>query len=331
MGQTLINTLLAGNSAILKPSEKTSFTIQLLTDCFHKAGFPSGVVNLIHGSGDGEMTKRLLKEKSIKGVFFTGTTEIGKKIIELTHQDLSKMVSMSLSSKNITIIDKDSGNDQVLSEILKSSFKSSGQLCTSTKLVAIHESLHENFIDRFHEQTKKLVIDHPFTLEQAPFMGPLVSQQEVDNYILFMGMAKREGLDEVMRGKQLERRHKGYYVTPSIHFCEEFKPKSHFLISEILGPNCTFISYKEIEEVFAFLQKIDFSFITSLFTKNETLKQKCFEEIQTGVLNINQSSLNLLTQAPWTPLKNSGNARTLGGQLIRSCVQTMTYRTGGTN
>ena len=80
----IVNSLLAGNSIIFKPSEKTVYSGQILMECFDKAEFPKGVVNLIQG--DGETASRIIREKSVKGVFFTGSKEVGQKILSSTHK-----------------------------------------------------------------------------------------------------------------------------------------------------------------------------------------------------------------------------------------------------
>ena len=112
-----------------------------------------------------------------------------------------------------------------------------GQRCVSTSLIPIHSSLADHFISKFHEISKKIIIDHPIIHEKAPLMGPLIDQLSVDNYLNFMGMAKREGIEEIMRGKLLEKKHRGYYVSPSIHLArKEQMQDSHFLTSELFGP-----------------------------------------------------------------------------------------------
>jgi succinylglutamic semialdehyde dehydrogenase len=208
----ILSALIAGNSILFKPSEKTCYSAQLLIECFHSSGFPSGVINLIQG--DGEVARRLLKEKALKGVFFTGSKEIGKKILDITHNDLSKLVSLELGGKNTTILHHDSNIEHALLELLKACFLTTGQRCTSTSIVAIHKNIYESFISRFHDLTKKIIIGHPVEYTREPFMGPLVDQVALDAYLLFMGMAKREGIQEIMRGKQLDKTKKGYYVYP---------------------------------------------------------------------------------------------------------------------
>jgi len=162
----MLSALVSGNSIIFKPSEKTCYSAQLLIECFHAAGFPAGVVNMIQGNG--EVARRLLKEKSVKGVFFTGSKEVGMKILDTTHHDLGKLVSLELGGKNTTILHGDANLEHAQQELLKACFLTTGQRCTSTSIVAIQRNIHEEFIEKFHNFTtlprKLLLITRSSTL-----------------------------------------------------------------------------------------------------------------------------------------------------------------------
>ena len=317
----ILSALVAGNSIIFKPSEKTCYSAQILIECFHSAGFPEGVVNLIQG--DGEVARRLLKEKTIKGVFFTGSKEVGKKILDITHNDLSKLVSLELGGKNTTILHDDANMPHALQELLKACFLTTGQRCTSTSIVAIQRKIHEQFISQFHEMAKKIIIDHPVEYVREPFMGPLVDQASVDAYLLFMGMAKREGIQEIMRGKQIDKAKKGHYVSPSIHLSEKWNNDSTFLQSEIFGPNGTFIPYDTIEDAIKIANSTEYGLASSLFTRDINLYNLCVEEIDSGLINFNRSTVGASAKLPFGGVKNSGNYRPAALTTIDACVYQM--------
>lgn len=316
----ILSALIAGNSVIFKPSEKTTYSAQLLAECFHASGIPAGVFNLIQG--DGEVARRLLKEKAIKGVFFTGSKEVGKKILDITHHDLSKLVSLELGGKNTTILHHDANLEHALQELIKACFLTAGQRCTSTSIVAIHRSIQEKFIAQFHDLAKKIIIDHPVEFTgKEPFMGPLVDQAAVDSYLLFMGMAKREGIEEIMRGKHLEKGgKKGHYVSPSIHLAERWNNDSMFLHSEIFGPNVTFIPYDTEEEAIAIANATEYGLAAAVFTKDTAFYKTCLEEIDSGLVNINRSTVGASAKLPFGGVKNSGNYRPAALTTIDACV-----------
>ncbi len=314
----ILGALLAGNSIIFKPSEKTAYSAQLMIDCFHEAGFPEGVVNLIQGGA--RTATRLIKEKSVKGIYFTGSVEVGKKILEVTHKDISKLVALELGGKNTTIIHKDAPTKMVVGELIKSCFLTAGQRCTSTSLIAIHRSLHEEFIEKFHKLSKKLIVDHPTDHEKAPFMGPLIDQKSTENYLLYMGMAKREGAQEVMRGKVLDRKFPGYYVSPSIHFVEKMNPQSHFLTNELFGPNATFIPYDDIEEAISIANTPNYGLAFSIFTQEEQVYKQCLMDVEAGLINWNRSTVGAHSRLPFGGIKNSGNHRPAAVSMIDACA-----------
>ena len=317
----ITSALMAGNSIIFKPSEKTCFSSQLMFECLEQAQFPKGVVNFIQG--DGDSASRIIRRKEIRGVFFTGSKEVGKMILKQTSGSLEKLVALELGGKNSSIICDDAHFELAMEEILKGSFLTTGQRCTSTALVPIHRSLVDKFISRFHELTKKLVIDHPFEYEKEPFMGPLIDELSVKNYLNFIGMAKREGIEEIMRGKQIEKKHQGQYVTPSIHLAEKFDKSSLFLMSEIFGPNCTFVPFDELEEAVEIANSTEYGLAASVFTKDHKKFQYCLEEIETGLVNLNRSTVGASSRLPFGGVKNSGNYRPAAVSTIDACVFTM--------
>jgi succinylglutamic semialdehyde dehydrogenase len=314
----ITSALISGNSIIFKPSERTCYSAQLMIDCFHQADFPPGVINLIQG--DGEMGQRLLSKKSIKGAFFTGSKEVGLKILESTHRDLTKLVALELGGKNASIIHHDANLNHALTELIRAAYLTAGQRCTATALVPIHQKIMPQFIEYFHKMAKSIIIDHPLDYEKEPFMGPLIDQKAVENYLLYVGMAKRENIEEIMRGKVLTKRFSGHYVSPSIHLAEKMNTKSSFLMSEIFGPNVTFIPYQEIEEAIEIANSTEFGLAASVFTQNKEIFKKCLQEIDTGLLNLNHPTVGANSTLPFGGVKNSGNYRPAAVATIDSCV-----------
>lgn len=317
----ILSALISGNSIIFKPSEKTCLSGEMIIECFHEAGFPKGVINLMQG--DGEAARRLITQKAVKGVFFTGSKEVGLKVIQSTHQDLSKLVSLELGGKNPAIINSDAHFDHALQEVLKGCFLTTGQRCTSTSLVFIHQDLCDQFTEKLHLLAKKIIVDHPIEAEREPFMGPLIDERSLDEYLLFIGMAKREGLTEIMRGKALEKKWPGHYVTPSIHFSQKWLDQSHFLSSEIFGPNCTIIPFSDIDEAIDMANRTEYGLAASVFTHDRQLFNHCLENIDAGLINLNRATIGASAKLPFGGIKNSGNYRPAAVATIDACVYQM--------
>ncbi|MEE2742879.1 MAG: aldehyde dehydrogenase family protein [Bdellovibrionota bacterium] len=314
----MVSSLLSGNSVIFKPSSKACYCAQLLADCFEAAGFPEGVISMIHSDRHGTMD--MVKHPDVKVIFLTGGKEAGLRILENTYKDLTKLISLELGGKNVSIIHEDTNMELALAEVLKGSFLTTGQRCTSTSLVPIHESIADDFIKRFSELADKLVIDHPIDSEKEPFMGPLVDQNAMEEYLQFMETAKKEGIKEIKPGKKLEGKRKGYYVTPSIHLAEKFDKNSVFLASEIFGPNVTFVPYKTLDEAIEIANSTEYGLAGAVFTKDEAAYEKCALNIDVGILNWNRSTVGANSKLPFGGVKNSGNYRPAAVSTVDFCV-----------
>ena len=314
----MLSSLIAGNSVIFKPSEQAAFSGQLLVDCFREAQFPSGVVNLIQGGG--ETVHRLIQEKSIKGIYFTGSKDVGKSIVQSTCGDLSKLVALELGGKNTTIVHCDANVQGALGELLKACFLTSGQRCTSTSLIAVHRSIADQFIGQFHDLAKKIIIDHPIEFVKKPFMGPLIGPRAVESYLAFMGMAKRENAEEIMRGKVIEKKYPGYYVTPSIHYMAKPDPLGHFINSEVFGPNTTFLPYDDIDQAIAIANMPEYGLAASVFSADDEVFSRCAANIMAGLVNQNRSTIGASSKLPFGGVRNSGNYRPAGVSMVDACV-----------
>src|SRR5690606_626136 len=189
----ILAALLAGNSIIFKPSEKTIYSAQLMMECFHEAGFPEGVINFINGTG--HTASKLTSDKRIRGVFFTGSRGVGLKILENTYKDLGKLVALELGGKNSTIIHHDTNISHALPELLRASFLTSGQRCTSTSMILVHKKIEQEFIAQFKALTEKIRVDHPTKSQTPPFMGPLIDGQAEKLYFDFCQYGKEEGAE----------------------------------------------------------------------------------------------------------------------------------------
>lgn len=317
----ILSALLTGNSVIFKPSEKTMYSAQLLAECFHQAGFPNGVINLINGTG--KTTQEVLKHPSVKGIFFTGSMAVGKKILESVGTDLTKLVALELGGKNATILHKDTDIDHAMPELIRSCYLSSGQRCTSTSIIAVHRSIEQEFIARFKEVTERIIIDHPTDFETKPFMGPLIDQGAKDLYEKYLQLARENGAEEIHVPKELKTRFPGHYVSPTIHYLKEAKKENPFTQEEVFGPNCFFTPFDEIEEAIEIANISDYGLASSIFTQDKGAYQLCLRDIRSGLINLNRSTVGASSRLPFGGLGNSGNYRPAAVSMVDHTVATV--------
>lgn len=317
----ILAALLAGNSVIFKPSEKTIYSAQIMMDCFHEAGFPKGVINFINGTG--KIAGKITSDKRVKGIFFTGSRGVGMRILENTHKDLNKLVALELGGKNSTIIHHDANMDHALPELLRACFLTTGQRCTSTSMILIHRKIEQEFIAKFKAVTEKIRVGHPIKSTPEAFMGPLIDEAAEKMYFEFCEIGKSEGAEEIVSPRKLDVGFNGHYVSPSIHYTKAPDLKGKFIQEEIFGPNCFFVPYDTIEEAIRIANCTEYGLAASVFTKDKSIYELCLRDIDSGLINLNRSTVGATARLPFGGSKNSGNFHPAAVSMIDHCVTTM--------
>ncbi|HMN68606.1 MAG TPA: succinylglutamate-semialdehyde dehydrogenase [Bdellovibrionales bacterium] len=311
----IIPALIAGNTIVFKPSDKTPAVGQWMAECFERAEFPKGVFNLLQGKA--ETGKRLVNHESVDGVLFTGSYEVGLKIKQDTLTHFRKILALEMGGKNASVIWEDADMKKAVYESLIGSFMTAGQRCSCTSRIIVHRKVKDHFVEQFYASAKKLKIGH---WREPVFMGPLISSDAVEKFIRFQEIAKREGAESLMRGKALDLEPNGYYVTPSINLVKEFDPKSVYQKSEIFGPNVAIFTVDTFEEALAINNSSNFGLVMSLFTKDRALYEKALIEAQVGVLNWNRTTNGASSKLPFGGMNKSGNDRPSGNMAIQYCT-----------
>lgn len=317
----ILSALLAGNSIIFKPSEKTIFSAQLMVECFHQAGFPEGVINFINGTG--HTASKITGDKRIRGVFFTGSRGVGLRILENTYKDLGKLVALELGGKNSTIIHHDTNMSHALPELLRAAFLTTGQRCTSTSMILIHRKIEQEFISQFKALTERIRVGHPTKSNPEVFMGPLIDEHAEKMYFDFCNFGKQEGAEEIVSPRKLDVGYQGYYVSPSIHYAKKPDLKGKFIQEEIFGPNCFFVPYDDIEEAIHIANCTEYGLAASVFTRDADIYKRCLRDIDSGLLNLNRSTVGATARLPFGGVKGSGNHRPAAVSMIDHCVSTV--------
>jgi succinylglutamic semialdehyde dehydrogenase len=314
----ILSALLAGNSIIFKPSEKTIYSAQLMIECLHEAGFPKGVINFVNGTG--YTASKITSDPRIKGIFFTGSRGVGLRILENTYKDLNKLVALELGGKNSTILHHDTNISHALPELLRACFLTTGQRCTSTSMILVHRKIEQEFISKFKEVTQRIRVGHPTLSSPEAFMGPLIDEHAEKLYFDFCSYGINEGAQEILAPKKLDVGYPGYYVSPSIHYVAKPNIQGKFIQDEIFGPNCFFIPYDNIEEAIQIANSTEYGLAASVFTKNHEIYELCLRDIDSGLLNLNRSTVGATARLPFGGVKNSGNHRPAAVSMIDHCV-----------
>ncbi len=311
----IIPALISGNTIVYKPSEQTPAVAQLYAQMIEKAELPSGVFNLVHG--EVETGRRLVAHELVDGILFTGSYEVGLKIKQETLNHYWKILALEMGGKNATVVWEDADIDKAIYETLVGAYMSTGQRCSGTSRVILHDKIADQFTDRFYQAAKKLSIGH---WSKNPFMGPLINGPAVEKYIRFQEMANRENCESLMRGKSLELEHKGFYVTPSIHLVKSYDENSVYQKTEIFGPNVAIYRSSDFDKAMEMVNSTGYGLAMSLFTKNTELYETALLNARVGILNWNRTTNGASSRLPFGGMGKSGNDRPSAHFAIQYCT-----------
>jgi succinylglutamic semialdehyde dehydrogenase len=317
--------LLMGNVCILKPSEKTPYSAQVYMEAAEAAGIPKGVLQLIHGPGD--MATRLVRHTEINGVIATCSYEVGAKIQKTLAESPEKIVALEMGGKNAALIWENSNIDELSDALIRSCFLTTGQRCTALSRVYVQQGILGDLVQSFHQKAKELVVSHPFAENPKPFMGPLISEQALEKYLRYSGIAASEGAESVMRPKTLQGTTRlgeqlpiGNYVSPSIQIVKEFNPKSNYQNHEIFGPDVFFCPINSLEEGVRAVNSSYYGLVASVFCPKEKFSDIA-EQLEVGLVYHNRPTVGASARLPFGGWKRSGNHRPAGLFAIYACTQ----------
>ncbi|RYZ70372.1 MAG: aldehyde dehydrogenase family protein, partial [Proteobacteria bacterium] len=225
--------------------------------------------------------------------------------------------ALEMGGKNATVVWNDADMDKAIYETLIGSYLSTGQRCSCTSRIILNEKIADEFTERFYQAAKKLTIGH---WSENNFMGPLVNAGAVEKYIRFQEIANREGCESMMRGKSMDLKHKGYYVTPSIHLVPKFDPNSVYQKSEIFGPNVAIYRVGNFEESMNIVNSTGYGLVMSLFSKNRELYEEALLKARVGLLNWNRTTNGATSKLPFGGMGKSGNDRPSADYAIQYCT-----------
>lgn len=317
-----IPALLNGNAVIVKTTKFAPGLGQAIAECIHEAGLPAGAFNFLQG--DGDIARRLTGHSEVDGVFFTGTPETSIAIKKQLLNDYWKIQVIQSSGKNASVVWDDCHYETTLKSLLLSAFSASGQRYTSSSRIIVHRKVFDKLLKDFHQHCKKLPIGYGLsTAAPTPFMGPLVSERLVEDYVRYQGIAVREGCEEIMRGKPLERNPRGYYVSPSIYSISKPDRKSVYQNSEFFGPQVAFYPVSDLDEAIEITNQTQFGLVSSLFSADPKYFEKFSLEAKVGICHWNLPTTQVSYKMPFLGLRKSGNMRPMGSLANEQCTYPM--------
>lgn len=306
----MIPALIAGNTVIIKPSEKASLSQKMLVDLLWETGIPKGVVNVLIGSG--KVGEKLINE-SVDLVWFTGSTKVGQKIYKKCGQKFIKaLLEMGGSSPAIVFADADFNN--ALENLYWGRFLNCGQVCTSTKRVFVEKPIFQKLVEAFVEKLKGVKIGNPTNEDTA--IGPLVSQKQLETLKAQVRDALEKGARVEIGGKAPEEKTlaKGNYFEPTI--LTQIKPEMKIINEEVFGPVLPIIPFESEKEAVVAANRTDYGLSAEIYTSNIERAENLAKQIDAGTVAVNTDNF-FRPECPFGGFKKSGLGKEYGEVGLR--------------
>jgi acyl-CoA reductase-like NAD-dependent aldehyde dehydrogenase len=292
--------LVAGNCVLFKPSELTPATAALLTEIYQEAGLPAGVFNMLVGDGP-EVGEAMVNARELQAISFTGSNEVGAALYVKVAQRGGK-VTCEMGGKNAVIVMPDADLDKAALAIHGGAFGSTGQRCTATSRVIAHPDVKQALLERLVEGAKKIKIGPG--LDEAMDMGPVVDNQQWITVLNYIKIGQQEGGKLILGGKRPEQLTKGYFVEPTIF--DNVTPTMRIFKEEIFGPVLSIATAKNLDEALSFANGVEYGLTTSIFTENIDTIMKFVDEVETGMVHVNEPTIGGEAQLPFGGIKSTG-------------------------
>lgn len=306
--------LATGNTIVLKPSEQTPLTALLLAEVMAEAGTPDGVFNVVTGFADAGA--RLAEHHGVDKIAFTGSVEVGKKIIEAAKGNLKK-VSLELGSKSPQVVYADADLEAAIPGTVSGAMFNLGQNCCAGSRLLVEDRIFDEFIQGFAEMAKTIKVGSG--LDPATDMGPLISEKQLDRVAGYVEQGLRDGAQAVTGGSRLDG--DGYFMEPTV--LVDVEPSFSVYREEIFGPVVVATPFSADRGVQAAANDTPYGLAASVWTRDVSKAIRTAQEIKAGTVWINTHNV-LDVSVPFGGYKQSGWGRELGRQSIEEYTQLKT-------
>jgi alpha-ketoglutaric semialdehyde dehydrogenase len=301
--------LLCGNAVIFKPAEDVPHTAHLLVELLLDAGLPPEVVQLVHGEGS-VVGRAMVEHPDVPVISFTGSTETGA-IIGATCGRMHKRLSLEMGGKNAMIVMDDADLDLALEGVLWGAFGTTGQRCTATSRLVVHERVHDRLLQLLCDRAARLRLGPG--LEERTDVGPLINEDALKKVEYYVGVARQDGARVLIGGERasgagLER---GWFYQPTV--LAGVTPGMRVEQQEIFGPVLAVIKVASLDEAIRVNNDVPYGLSSSLYTRDVNAAFRAMGELDTGITYVNAPTIGAEAHLPFGGVKQTGNGHREGG------------------
>jgi succinylglutamic semialdehyde dehydrogenase len=304
--------LLAGNTVVFKPSERTPAVGALMAELMAEAGMPGGVFNLAQGRGD--VAAGLVAHDEVDGVLFTGSWPVGRRILEANLDRPGRMVALEMGGSNPAIVLDDADLAVAVAECVRCAFLTTGQRCTCTRRVIVHERVADRFMSAFLDAARAITVGAG-DAEPAPFMGPLVSREARDAALRFQAERAEGGARVLLEAAAPAG--EGWFLTPGVLEVDLFERATD---REAFAPVVQVSRCRDLDDAVVQANATDFGLAASVFTRSASAVEQAMHGIRAGCVNVNCGTAGASGKLPFGGLGRSGNLRPAGAAMIDACA-----------
>ena len=306
----IVPALLHGNTVVFKPSEKTPNAAVWLARCFHEAGFPPGVFNVVQGGA--EAAKALVRHDDIDGILFTGSVAVGRSIVGANVDRPGRLIALELGGKNASIVLDDADIPRAARQIAFAAYASTGQRCTATSRVYATAGAIGPLAEHLARAAQEVRVGHP--LDEDVFMGPLIDERSRESLLEAQSRAREAGFDAVIEGGATEvAGRSGWYVRPSLHRTDRADTVvPGYTHDELFGPDIALYQVADLDEAIMRTNATRYGLAAAVFTQSGEAFEEASARLRVGVLHWNQSTAGASGRLPFGGVGDSGNHRPAG-------------------
>ena len=301
--------LLCGNAVIFKPAEDVPHTGHLLVEVLLEAGLPPEVIQLVHGQGS-VVGKAIIEHPDVPVISFTGSTETGS-VIGATCGRMHKRLSLEMGGKNAMIVMGDADLDLALDGVLWGAFGTTGQRCTATSRLILHEKIHDRFLQMLADRAGRLRLGPG--LDAATEVGPLIHDEARHKVMEYVDIGKREGASVAVGGALPTAREldAGWFFQPTV--LAGVKPGMRVEQEEIFGPVLSTIKVGSLDEAVRVNNDVQYGLSSSLYTRDVNAAFRAMRDLDNGITYINAPTIGAEAHLPFGGVKQTGNGHREGG------------------
>jgi acyl-CoA reductase-like NAD-dependent aldehyde dehydrogenase len=306
--------LAAGNTVVWKPAPTSSIIAIRLVECFLEAGVPEGSVNLLFG--EAEVGDEMVANPDTHAVGLTGSSMVGNAVAQRAG---AKPLLLELGGNGPTIILDDADLERAIEGTAFGCYHNAGQICQSSERILTHNKIHDAVLEGLVEKTRSIRLGHP--LDETTTMGPLNNEGVAKKMDEHLADAAQKGATVVTGGRRAEGFPTALYYEPTV--VDGVPPESLLNHEETFGPVAPIISTEDLDEAIAVANSCGLGLCCSVYTSNVSKAFYCAEQLECGVVNVNESAAYWDGRIPFGGYsgKGSGVGRLGGKETILSMTQ----------